>query len=172
MIASIAVVVTTISQAISQVLASAAFSENYRQQKRWNLIDIEFFDSNFDEKFAFIDETIIHVNKNIYYKNVHVFVEWIKKMIIILEFEMIKKNLSSCLREWALMWHIAKLFDVFSRILSYEENVNEWIQAFIIRFKIQIIIATVNLLKKRYTLTNAKKKSRISRICSKSDQMN
>jgi ribosomal protein L17 len=127
------------------------------RQKRWNLADIDFFDSNFDEKFVFTNETITHAEKNTYYRDVHVFVERIKKMIIVLEFEMIKKNLSSCLRESALMWHIAKLFDVFRRILFYEENVNEWAQTFIARFKTQITIATANLLKERYILTNAER---------------
>jgi hypothetical protein len=126
-------------------------------QERWNSADIDFFDSNFDEKFAFIDEAVIHANKNIYYRDVHVFVERIKKMIIILESEMIKKNLSSCLRESVLMWHTVELFDVSRRILFYEENVNEWIQTFIVRFKTQITIVIVNLLKERYILTNAKR---------------
>jgi hypothetical protein len=68
---------------------------------------------------------VTHAEKDTYYKDVHVFVERIKKMIIMLEFEIIRKNLSSCFRESALMWHIAKLFDVFRRILLYEENVDE-----------------------------------------------
>jgi hypothetical protein len=78
-------------------------------------------------------------------------------MIIVLESKMIKKNLSSCLRESILMWHIAKLFDVSRRILFYEENMNEWIQTFIARFKTQVTTTTTNLLKKRYTLTNAER---------------
>jgi DNA-binding transcriptional MerR regulator len=131
--------------------------KNYRQQKRWNSADIDFFDSNFDDKFAFIDEAVIHANKNIYYRNVHVFVERIKKMIIMLESKMIKKNLSSCFRESILMWHIAKLFDVSRRNLFYEENMNEWVQTFIARFKTEVTTTTINLLKKRYTLTNAER---------------
>jgi hypothetical protein len=93
--------------------------------KRWNSDEIEFFDLNFDEKSTFTNEAVLHVNKYIYYKNVHVFVKTIKKMIIMLEFKMLKKNLSSCLRESVLMWHTAKLFNVSRRILFYEENVNE-----------------------------------------------
>jgi hypothetical protein len=70
---------------------------------------------------------------------------------------MIRRNLSSCLRESALMWHTVELFDVSRRILFYEENVNEWVQAFIARFKTQITTTTINLLRERYTLTNAEK---------------
>jgi hypothetical protein len=68
---------------------------------------------------------VTHAEKDTYYKDVHVFVERVKEMIIVLEFETIRKNLSSCLRESILIWHIAKLFDVFRRILFYEKNVDE-----------------------------------------------
>ncbi len=158
MIADIAAVAAAISQtSLQNFVAAAASSRDYRQQEWWNSADIDFFDSNFDDKFAFIDEAVIHASKNIYYRDVHVFVERIKKMIIVLESEMIKKNLSSCLRESVLMWHIAKLFDVSRRILFYEKNVNEWMQALIDRFKTQVITTIVNLLRERYTLTNAER---------------
>jgi hypothetical protein len=100
---------------------------------------------------------VIHAKKDIYYRNVHVFIKRIKKMIIVLESEMIKKNLSFCLRESVLMWHTIELFDVSKRILSYEENVDEWVQTLIARFKIQATTATINLLKERYTLTDAER---------------
>jgi hypothetical protein len=100
---------------------------------------------------------LIHADKNTYYRNVHVFVERIKKMIIVLEFEMIRKNLFFYLRDSVLMWHIVEFFDVSRRILFYEENVDEWVQALIARFKTQATTTTANLLKKRYTLTNAER---------------
>jgi hypothetical protein len=124
---------------------------------KWNSENIDFFDSNFERKSAFTDEAVIHADKNIYYRDVHVFVERIKKMIIILEFEMIRKNLLSCLRELILVWHTIELFDVSRRILFYEENVNEWIQTLIARFKTQVTTTTINLLKERYTLTDAER---------------
>jgi hypothetical protein len=100
---------------------------------------------------------VMHAEKNIYYKDVHVFIEKIKKMIIVLDFEMIKKNLFSCLREIVLMWHTVELFDVFRRILSYEKNVDEWVQTLTARFKTQVTTTTANLLKERYTLMNAER---------------
>jgi hypothetical protein len=100
---------------------------------------------------------VMHAEKNIYYKDVHVFIERIKKMIIVLDFEMIKKNLFSCFRETILMWHTVELFDVFRRILSYEENVDEWMQTLTASFKTQVTTTTINLLKERYTLMNAER---------------
>jgi hypothetical protein len=54
-------------------------------------------------------------------------VKRIKEMIIMLNLKIVRKNLSSCLREIAFVWHIFELFDVLRRILSYDENVNEWV---------------------------------------------
>jgi hypothetical protein len=78
-------------------------------------------------------------------------------MIIVLNSEIIRKNLSSYLRETTLVWHIFELFDVFRRILSYDENVNEWIQTLINWFKTQTITVTANLLKERYIMRNVEK---------------
>jgi hypothetical protein len=155
-IASIAAVAVAISQTTTQFSASTVAIVNNRS-RRWNSDDIEFFDSNFEEKFAFTNETVTHAEKDIYYRDVYVFVEQVKEMTIMIESKIVKKNLSSCLRESILIWHIAKLFEISKRILFYEKNVNEWIQTFIVRFKTQVITATVNLLRERYTLTNAKK---------------
>jgi GTP:adenosylcobinamide-phosphate guanylyltransferase len=121
-------VIAAISHAASQSFESTATSQIVKtRQKRWNFADIDFFDSNFDEKFAFTNEALIHADKNTYYKDVHVFVERIKKMIIVLELDMIRKNLLSCLRDFVLMWHTIELSNVFKRILSYDENVDEWV---------------------------------------------
>jgi hypothetical protein len=100
---------------------------------------------------------VIHARKNTYYRDVHVFVERIKKMTIVLDAETVRRNLSSCLRETTLIWHIAELFDVSRRILFYEENMNEWVQILTARFKTQVTTTTTNLLKERYILTNAER---------------
>jgi hypothetical protein len=78
-------------------------------------------------------------------------------MIIILDLEQIRRNLSSCLRDIALIWYIFELFNVSRRILFYDENVNEWVQALINWFKTQAIIVTINFLKERYIMIDAEK---------------
>jgi hypothetical protein len=91
-IANVAVVAAAIFHAASQSFElTATFQIVKNRQRRWNLVDIDLFDSNFDKKFAFTSEIITHAEKDTYYKNIHVFVEKIKKMIIMFKFEMIKK---------------------------------------------------------------------------------
>jgi hypothetical protein len=70
---------------------------------RWNAVDIEFFDPNYDGKSAVTEKTVIHSRKDTYYRDVHVFVERVKEMTIVLEAKKVRKNLPSCLRGTALM---------------------------------------------------------------------
>ena len=119
--------------------------------------DIGFFDSNFDEKFMKIEKPIIHIEKNTFYRNVHIFVERVKEMTIVLRFETIKKNLSTCFKESALIWHIVEFTNTFRRILTYEQNVKKWIQTLTQKFKQQTITITINFLKEFYIMKNARK---------------
>ena len=56
---------------------------------RWNTIKIEFFDSHYDDKIAIIVSIIEHARKNIYFRDVHVFIERIKNMFVIKEAKLI-----------------------------------------------------------------------------------
>ena len=104
-----------------------------------------------------IEKSITHIDKDTFYKNVHVFVEKIKKMTIVLNFEIIRKNLFIYLKDSVLIWHIVEFTKTFRRILTYEQNVKKWTQALTQKFKQQIVTATANLLKEFYIMKNARK---------------
>ena len=70
----------------------------------WNAQKINFFDFFYDDKTIVIDDSIIHVDKKIYYKNVHFFVNRIKNMITIKNKKFFRENLWICLRSRALKW--------------------------------------------------------------------
>ena len=42
---------------------------------RYNSVDLEFFDSNYDNKTVNTEKTIEHNGKNTYFKNVHLFID-------------------------------------------------------------------------------------------------
>ena len=48
-----------------------------------NLNRIDFFNFMYDDKFSIIDNSIQHANKNIYFKNIHLFTKRIKNIIIV-----------------------------------------------------------------------------------------
>lgn len=47
----------------------------------------------YDNKFTFIDKVLKHVNKEIYYRDVYVFINRIKNIIFIENQEMLRQNL-------------------------------------------------------------------------------
>lgn len=73
------------------------------EKKQFNSENIKYFDFNFENKSTVTENVIAHSEKNTYYKNVHIFVEKIKKMTIVLDVEIVRQNLSSCLRGTILM---------------------------------------------------------------------
>jgi hypothetical protein len=128
--ANIVAIAIIISQLV--FVNSESNSEQFIQtikfrQKHENSANIDFFDLNFDEKLAFTKKVVVYVEKITYCQNFHVFVKKVKEIISVLNFETIRKNLSSWFRKIVFVWHIFKLFDVFRKILSYDKNVNEWI---------------------------------------------
>ena len=127
------------------------------EKKQWNSKNVKYFDSNFEKKWTAIEKTLTHSNKNIYYKNVHIFVKCIKKMTIVLETKQIRRNLFSCLCETILMWHIAELSNTTRRILIYEKKIDEWMTILIVRFKPQASTITTDLFREKYIMKNARR---------------
>lgn len=119
-----AMIETAVNKALTTASRSSGFQESSKLQRpqrsqrsqrdpnegdevvrdnRWNCDDIGFFDLNHESKLAAIEEALTHSTKNIYYKDVHVFVKRIKKMSIVLKIEQVCRNLFSCLRGTTLM---------------------------------------------------------------------
>ena len=124
---------------------------------RWNSEDIDYFDSNYEGKSADTEELVTHSKKDIYYRDVHIFVKRVKKMTMILKTNTVRNNLSTCLRETALIWHTAELTNISRRILKYENEVEEWTNMLTQRFKQQSTSVTTTLLKESYIMKNARK---------------
>ena len=150
-----------------QKSADSAKKTVAKNRSTWNFDDIKFFDSNYEKKSAAIEKILTHSKKDIYYKNVHVFVEKIKEMIIIFDVEQIRRNLFFCLKDTIFMWHTIELLNITRRILIYEKNVNEWITALIIRFKFQTTTTTTQLLRKTYIMKNVRKRRKFQKYAQK-----
>lgn len=69
-----------------------AFSKTY-----FKITNMNFFDFKLEKLYNTDD--VIQINKNVYYRNVFVFVKKIKNVIITYEIKTIKINFSICLRE-------------------------------------------------------------------------
>ena len=70
---------------------------------KWNVKDLNFFDSLYDEKSVNNNEVIIHTSKNTYFRDVHLFIERIKNFVMIKDAELIRDNFWTCFWNTALI---------------------------------------------------------------------
>jgi hypothetical protein len=61
--------------------------------------DLKFFDSQLNSFYESND--VMQVKRDLYYKDVYLFIERIKNVVIMFDVEAIRTNLSTCLRESA-----------------------------------------------------------------------
>jgi hypothetical protein len=61
--------------------------------------DVEFFDSQLNSSYD--QDDVVQIKRDLYYKNVYLFVERVKNAVIMSETETVRTNLSTCLRESA-----------------------------------------------------------------------
>ena len=57
----------------------------------------------YNGKFVVIDDFIEYINKNIYFRNVNVFIERIKNIIEVKKIELIRQNLYICFKNTILI---------------------------------------------------------------------
>ena len=99
---------------------------------------------------------MIKNDKNFYYRNVHLFCEKIKNLIITKKQKIVRVNLNICFRNFVFIWYIAafnrlKRFDL--RNFSLDEN---WIKKFIKRFKSNHFIVIDFFIVERYTIIDVR----------------
>ena len=82
---------------------------NINNINRWNITKIDFFDSHYDEKITTIIFIVKYVDKDTYFKNMHIFLKRVRNIIIIKKIEIIKFNLYIYFRETTLKWYISIL---------------------------------------------------------------
>ncbi len=98
-------IVETINEVIIATIKKLSF---------W-VFNIEFFDSQLD---SFYDsENVVQIKRDLYYKNVYLFVKWIKNAIIMFKVKIVKMNLSACLRKSTQIWYIEELNDLEKKTL-------------------------------------------------------
>jgi hypothetical protein len=128
------------------------------RSERWITSDIEFFDSMYENKSIVIEEFIEHAEKNIYFRNVHLFLKRVKDVAKVKDAAQIRKNLFTCLRELTLQWYIFELFENIKNLLRYDNDVEYWKKKLIKRFKKSVNVTMTSLVKEKYTLKDARRK--------------
>ena len=126
----------------SKLLSESELNETNADDStpKWNPVELNFYDFNYDDKtFSNDDASMKHAEKNIYFKNVHLFVIRVKEIAMIKNNQLRKNNLWTCLSNIALKWYINELNDTDRRMLrmtmNNKNNLIKWITRLINRFK-------------------------------------
>ena len=126
---------------------------------RWNVVDVDFFDSMHEKKFVHIDDFIIQIDKDIYFRNVHHFIRRINDIITVKKTKLVRQNLWMCFREIVLNWWTIELTDneklMITLIFDVDDQLQQWTRLLHDRFKFFFNIALNALLNERYTLRDA-----------------
>ena len=118
---------------------------------------MKFFDSWYEDKNVIIDNFIEHVDKNIYFRDVHFYIEKIKNMSILKEVELIRHNLYNCMREHVLRWYTKMINNDQKRLIKLKNDVKKWKRLLFKRWKKSSFTTLIVIIKKKYTMKNARK---------------
>lgn len=139
----------------SQNVTNTANSERalvpYNNQ--WKAEDIGFFDPHLPQSYG--SGPVVRDGKDLYYRNVHLFVERVRDLSKTKGDELIKTNLNTCLRGTALIWYTAELTELERAGLRRLE-LSEWIDALTKRFRPNRSEATSALLAEKFTLNDVR----------------
>jgi hypothetical protein len=138
------------SSSTNETQSTSNYNQSAEYIKKWTIDEIEFFDSNVDE-----DDSVINVDRHVFYKDIYVFVDKLKNMIIIRDDDKLRTVLSQCFRDAFLIWHFIELFDIKKNLLR-QTNLAFWYQAFINRFKKRTFLTLSALQNFKYTLIDAR----------------
>ena len=87
---------------------------------------MKFFDSWYENKNVIINNSIEYVDKNIYFRDVYLYIERIKNMSILKKIELIRHNFYNCIREHALRWYTEIVNDDQKKLIKLKKNVKKW----------------------------------------------
>ena len=134
-------------------------NDNTDNNIKWNFANLDFFDFYYDGKsLASEANSIVNIDKNTYFRDVHLFIVRAKKMAFTRDEQLIRNNLWLSLKNTALKWWTDKLFDVERRMtkmtMTEQKKLSEWINLLHNRFKQSINVVMNSLVQQRYTLRN------------------
>ena len=141
-------------------------SNSSNDNTKWNAEKLRFFDSMYDNKSISIDQVMKHAEKNIYFRDVYLFLNRVKNMTLIHEDQFVRENLFICLRDTALQWYTAEISIETKKLLRYEQNLRYWTEQFLKRFKKSSDVSIITILKERYIMKNARRHRKLREYAS------
>lgn len=120
-------------------------------------LNVGFFDPMYNDESVHSGGPMEHSGENIYFRDVHLFLNRVKNIAMMDNASQIRENLNTCLRGIAMIWYISELSDGQRIFLKYGKNVECWEKELLNRFKDASNVAMAALVKEKYTMEDAKK---------------
>ena len=127
---------------------------NERDSQNWKLDKVEFFDLEYKDS-SNVNSFIVNFERHVFYRDVYVFIDRVKNLTLMRDFDKFRMIISQCFRDNALIWHFMKLSKMKKKLLR-EASLQAWSHALINRFKTRTLVALQRLQKKRYIIRNAR----------------
>ena len=99
-----------------------------------------------------------HASKDTIFRDVHLFIKRAKDIAAVRGDELVRQNLSTCLKGTALAWYTAELIANQKRLLKMGQGIDEWETKLVARFKERPNVAMATIVRERYTLADARSK--------------
>ena len=147
----------------SQNTSTFASTKNIDHDNKWNSKKIELFDFMYDEKSIVIEKFIMHIEKNIYFRDVNDFIDRVKNMTNVKNAKLIRQNFYICFRKIVFSWYIIIFTKNQKRLIKLNHDVDEWMRVLHKRFK-KFVDTIMNIIdKKRYTMNDVKRRREFSK---------
>ncbi len=117
---------------------------------------MRFFDLVYDEKIVTIAKSMQHFEKNTFFRNIYLFIDQVKNFAIFKDFDMIRNNFYTYLRDITMIWYIAELFEKTKKLVKTKNNLSVWERYSIKRFRQRSTMTMIIITRERYTLDDAR----------------
>lgn len=102
--------------------------------ERWNQANLGYFDPHLDRAYG--KGEIVLIGKNVYHKNVVLFVQRFQNLVTFRGVALVKTNIATSLRGSALEWYTSELSNFDRNALNNNPGVKSWVNTLSYHFKI------------------------------------
>ena len=118
--------------------------------ERWNQAELGYFDPHLDRAHG--EGGIVLVGKNVYYRNVVLFVQHLQNLVTFRGATLVKVNIATSFQGSVLKWYTSELSNFNRDTLNNDPSVKSWVNILSHRFKVPTGMALGLLTDKTYTL--------------------
>lgn len=142
--------------AIIPATASSSDLASKGPKERWNQANLDYFDPHLDTKAHGVGEVVL-VGKNVYYRNVVLFVQRIQNLVTFKGAALVKANTPTSLRGSVFEWYTSKLTEFDRNALNNDPGMKSWVNTLSQRFTVPTSVALGLLTNKTYSLDDAQR---------------